>query len=503
MLNNILELWRSTIALTRRGAHRAIFWTLGLLSFGEAGALESRGQMSPVGGSNSAVAAAAQQPALTLEQLLRQVEANHPKLRGAGVERRIADAKLLEKQGAFDPVIRVDSDYLRFNSNSLRGKLGTARQTEAGVEWLTRSGVKMFSGSRFNFGSVKSPLSATGDGGEYFTGVMLPLFRNRGINEKSAAEQQALIGLPLADAGFDAARIDLRLNAALSYWDWVAAKRRLDVNLRLLELARVRADQIRERVRGGDLPPIDQTEADQEVQRREGAAVKADRDLQKSSFKLTLYLWGDDGQPAAPPLPAQVPTNFRDPTFYADGQVRAGIESALVRRPELREITLTRDVTDIDVRLALNERKPAIDLYLAPGRDTGFASIGTTMKMGVTVELPLRRRRAEGQLAAAQLKMRKLDLDEQNERLRIAVEVRDAASAINTTSERYANAQREVSLARDLERGERAKFDLGDSTLFLVNQRERAAAEAEIKLIDIQAEHEQSVALFRAATVTQ
>jgi hypothetical protein len=36
---------------------------------------------------------------------------------------------------------------------------------------------------------------------------------------------------------------------------------------------------------------------------------------------------------------------------------------------------------------------------------------------------------------------------------------------------------------------------------FLVNQRERATAEARIKLIEIQAEYEQAVAAFRAATV--
>jgi outer membrane protein len=58
-----------------------------------------------------------------------------------------------------------------------------------------------------------------------------------------------------------------------------------------------------------------------------------------------------------------------------------------------------------------------------------------------------------------------------------------------------------VNLARQLEEGERARFDLGDSTLFLVNQRERATAEARVKLIEIQAEYEQSVAAYRAATV--
>lgn len=499
LLSVIIGFYRTLVALLRRSVPRLFFWVVGLLSFGELGVLESRAQTTS--DSEAAGQALIAQPALTLEGLLQQVDAYHPKLRSANAERRIADAKLVEKQGAFDPVIQVGSEYLRFNSTSVRGRVGTARQTEASIEWLTRSGVKVFSGSRFNLGTVKSPLSSTGDGGEYFSGVMLPLFRDRGINEKSAAESQAFLGLPLADAEFNATRLDVMFDASLSYWDWVAAQRRLEINRNLLELARVRANQVRDRVRTGDLPPIDETEANQEVQRRQGSLVKAERDLQKANFKLALYLWEDQGRPAQILNTVQPPPNLRVPVAYTAEQVQSGIARALARRPELQGIVIERSIADIDSQLARNARRPAVDLYLAPGRDTGFGSIGTTMKMGVSISLPVRRRQAEGQLAAAQLKIRKLDFDEQNERQRIITEVSDAASAINTTYERFLITQREVELARELERGERARFALGDSTLFLVNQRERAAAEAETKLIDVYAEYEQSIAAFRAATV--
>ncbi|MFN7621620.1 MAG: TolC family protein, partial [Acidobacteriota bacterium] len=115
--------------------------------------------------------------------------------------------------------------------------------------------------------------------------------------------------------------------------------------------------------------------------------------------------------------------------------------------------------------------------------------------------VPLRQRTADGRIAQARLKLEKLALDVANERQRITTEVLDAISAINTATTRYLAALAEVNLARQLEEGERARFDLGDSTLFLVNQRERATAEARVKLIEIQAEYEQSVAAYRAATV--
>ena len=142
-----------------------------------------------------------------------------------------------------------------------------------------------------------------------------------------------------------------------------------------------------------------------------------------------------------------------------------------------------------------------MDFVFSPGRDLGAGAIGNTVKAGVNVTLPLRQRTADGRIGAAALKIQKIDFDNINEKQRISIEVKDTISAINTTYERFLAAEKEVELATKLEAGERTKFQLGDSTLFLVNQRERATAEARVKLIEMQTEYEQAVAVFRAVTV--
>jgi len=446
-----------------------------------------------------------QLPKITLEDVLSNVERNHPKLRGVSLQRDIASAKLLEKQGAFDPVIAAGSDYLRFNTEfdakTQRGKVGEMRVADAGIEFLTRYGVKIGAGTRFNLGKVKSPLSPTGSGGEYFLELKLPLLRGARINEKSAAEMQARLGEPLAQTEFELARLDLLLKAATSYWDWTASKIKLDVARDLLRLAEFRATAVRDRVAAGDLPQIDATEADLEVQRRQGAIVKAERDLQKAAFKLSMFLWAPDGSPLASPEESQAPASFDAPRIFSSQQSADGQRLALERRPELRALNLNRQQTQIDLDLAKNQRQPAIDFTVSPGRDTGLGAIGNTIKAGVSFTLPLRQRAAEGQIGAALAKIQKVDFDAVNERQRITLEVLDAINAINTAYERYLVAVQEVELAQRLEEGERVKFQLGDSTLFLVNQRERATAEARLKLIEIQAEYEQAAATFRAATV--
>ncbi len=449
--------------------------------------------------------AVSQPQTLTLPELLNLVELYHPKLRGADVERRIASAKRLEKQGAFDPVFNVGTDYLRFNTEfdakNPRGKVASSRLADASVEFLTRSGLKVGAGTRFNFGKIKAPLSPTGEGGEYFVEFKMPLLRGFRINEKSAAERQALLGEPLADAQFQLTRLDLLLKAATTYWDWVAAKRKLDVARSLLELSEFRLRAVRDRVSAGDLPQIDEVEAGAELQRRQGNVVKAERDLQKAAFKLSLFLWAPNGLPAPIPQEANVPTSNPPPVLFPDDQATTGQTMALDRRPELRVIGLSRDITQIDLDLARNQRRPALDVAFSPGRDAGAGGIGNTLKAGVNFSLPLRQRTADGRIAASNLKLEKIALELLTERQRISTEVLDALSAINTAYGRYQAAEQEVVLAQRLEEGERTRFQLGDSTLFLVNQRERATAEARSKLIEIQAEYEQAVATFRTVTV--
>lgn len=440
-----------------------------------------------------------QLPVLQLDEVLVQVEANHPKLLGADVERRIASAKRLEKEGAFDPIGEITNEYLRYNSSSSPGKVSEAFTNEFGVGFLTRYGAKIFAGYRLNQEKVKSPLSLTGEGGEYFVALKIPLLRGARINEKAIAERQARLGEPLADVNFAQNRLDLLLKASVSYWDWVAAKRKMDVARNLLDIARFRSTAIQERADLGDLPPIDKVEAEQEVRRREGNLTKSERDLQKAAFKLSLFLWQDNGLPAPLPVADQVPVMTPPPVVPAMDVITRARTEAIDRRPELRGLQIQRDITQLDLDLAQNQRLPAVDFTVSPGRDVGDQGIGSTIKAGVSITLPLRQRTADGRAAASRLKIQKLELETRSERLRILTEVDDAVSALQTAEQRYQAAQQELQLAITLERGERDRFALGDSTLFLVNQRERATAEAATKVIEVQAEFEQAKAAFRAA----
>jgi outer membrane protein TolC len=254
-----------------------------------------------------------------------------------------------------------------------------------------------------------------------------------------------------------------------------------------------RAKFIKLRVEAGANPAIDNAEANAEVFRRKGSLEKAERDLQKSELKLQFFLWNQ--QTIAEPKPLQrtrlplLASQFELPTQNA---IDAGRNTALVERPELLGIQLSRDLFSLDLALAENERKPALDFTLGPGTDLGGGGIGLTYKTGLFYSIPLRQNTADGRIIQVQVKLQKLDLEEKQTRQGILIEVSDAVSSLKQTLERVKAAEMEVTAARELERGEKIRFDNGSSTLFLINQRERGRAEAEIRYADVRVEMEQA-----------
>jgi outer membrane protein TolC len=434
---------------------------------------------------------------LQLETFLQRVDAFYPKLRGADAERRSASAKRLEKQGAFDPTLPIGAVYQQYNSSSTRGKRLTTTDYEFRVEVLTPYGAKVALVGDLNYGAVKSPGSSTGLGGTYSLEFKLPLLRGAGINEKLAAERQARLGEPLADQVYTGTRLDVLLEAAANYWEWAAAGRRVQVQRELLEVARARAQGLREQADAGDVPPIQAVEAESEVQLRQGALTKAEQDFQKAALKVALYLWDTAGNPA--PL-TKLPDFLPVPTELTPEQIRLGRQLALERRPELKNLSIQRDIAKVSLALAKNQRQPAVDLVYAPGVDTGDLGVGEVMKAGIVVEIPLRTRGADGRIQDAELKLEKIGQEETLARQTILNEVETAALNVNLTYRRYLAAEQELELARVVEEGDRVRLTKGDISLFQLNLRERATALAAIKVIETQAEYQQALAAFRAAT---
>lgn len=434
---------------------------------------------------------------LTFNDFISIVKANHPDIVSAELARKIASSKRLEAQGAFDPSINSQNFFNRFNSSSALGDVQEAFTSNTSLDFLTGYGAKFGLGAKFAEGDIKTPISPTGDAGEYFVRAQIPLLRGAVYNSQFTQEKTSKLNEIIADYLLFRTKLKTIESGSKAYWDWVANKKILDIETNLLHLVNGQVSFVEQQADLGNLPQISVVEAKTEVQKRQGKVNSSLRLLQASSLDLSKFTWTESGTPYAIPQIQQVPTEIPSPTELAKDEIDEAKLNALINRPEFKALDLSRDISNLERKLAKNQMLPQLDAYISSGLETGQDSIGPALEAGVNISLPLRVRTAQGRKQQAELKIKQLNLQERQLIQNIFLEIEDAASAVDTAYKRYLAAKQDYELSQKLEEGEKDRFELGDSTLFLVIRRQRATVEANVELIKTIADYHKAKILLK------
>ena len=433
---------------------------------------------------------------LSLDEVLRSAESSYPLLLAAIEERAIAQGKQLSAQGAFDTKLSIGTDVNELGYYTNRS--GGAKIEQPLADW----GGEVFGGykrGQGEFGPWEQDL-LTLSRGEWSAGVRLPLLRNRETDERRTDLLLARLSVELADASIEKQRLKLLEEASKSYWDWVAAGAKLEVAEALLELAEARIAQVEEAAAAGEIAEIEIADNQRAVLERRSAVVSASRELQNTAFELSLFLRDGQGQPVVAGR-ERLP-DFPEPEAVPAAQLSLDVAEALDRRPEVAGTLVELSQNGAELGLARNQLLPEIDFTVKYGRDSGAGSItkrGSEVMAGVTLTSPFQRRKAKGAVAMQQAKREQLGQKLRFARNRIEVEVRDAHSALEAALERLSLARQEQEVAQRLAEAERERFELGDSTLFVVNLRELSAAGARLKVASALADCHKARAIYRAA----
>lgn len=444
----------------------------------------------------AALPLAAQEP-LRLEEVLDSVDRHYPPLLAALQDRVLASADLLAATGRFDLSIRsgYEGDYLGKYRNDVY---------RAGIEQATQfQGMTYFAGyqlGRGSFASYDGKLQ-TDLGGEYKAGVKLPLFRDRAIDARRAELQKALIGRRIADLGVDQQRLVILQLATRRYYEWLGAGQRYKVARAVLQVAEQRDGQLREAVRLGQIPAVDVTDNQRAILTRRALLIEAERALQQASIELSLFYRNPSGSPVVPE-PNRLPSAFPAPRDFDQQRLDGDIELALKRRPEIRRFREQRSQVEVDRKLARNQLLPNVDVSVGFSSQLGERRVGrgpNDLIAALVFDLPAQRRVAKGRDLAALARIEQFDQRERFARDQVEAEVRDAYSALKAAYERARVLREEVEVARQLEVAERVRFELGEGNLFLVNLREQATYETELREISALTEYFRALALYEFA----
>jgi outer membrane protein TolC len=298
----------------------------------------------------------------------------------------------------------------------------------------------------------------------------------------------------------DQRRIELARAAALTYWDWTAARNKVVVYKRLLLVANERDRQIAERVAKGDLPEFDRTDNQRAVLQRQQQLLTAERQVKSAEFTLGLFYRDSSGSPrdvSGMTALARIPV----PLFAQDASVDAPVEEAIRSRPEFKSISGQKEQNQLELRLARNQILPRLDLKVFAARDYGAGDAkreDTELKGGLRIEIPLRTRTQTGRLDFYEAKQRKLEFTETFLKERIRADVQDTLNAVEVARKKVEVASKEVAASRLLAEGEMKRFALGDSNLIFVNLREQNAADAEVREVEALQDYQKAFVAFEA-----
>lgn len=432
---------------------------------------------------------------LSLDEVRASVGDRYPLIRSAKKETEIASGLLRSAEGAFDIQWKT-----RATSSAL-GYYQNERVDSVLEQPTTLWGTSLFAGYRLGLGqfAIYDLKAETNPMGEVRAGINLPIWRGGPIDSGRAGMRKATYGVSIADLRLTQQRIESMRGAAHRYWDWVAAGKRVAIFRSLLKIAEERDSALATRVKHGDLPDFERRDNERAILQRSSLLVSAERMLQQAAIELSLFYRDPEGNPVlvdSTRLPNVIPVP------EAKELHRADVRKALEKRPELARIAALKAQTEIDRRLASNLAAPRIDLQVNAAqslRQGDPTRNDPRLEAGVLLEIPLQANVAGGQEEAARASLENLTIQQRFQEDRVTAEVRDAHSALDAALQRVDLTHKETQLAKKLEKGERERFEHGDSNLIFVNLREQATADAAVREIEALADYRKSIATLQAA----
>ena len=432
---------------------------------------------------------------LSVEEVEAAADRAFPAIVAARADEDAARGELQSARGGFDPVLHGKAAVLPFGYYEYE-RLDTWIEAPTPLY-----GTTFYGGYRVGVGHIPDYYGEyqTRSAGEVRAGVAVPLLRGGLTDKRRVGIAKAKLDVELAGLSVQQQRIEVRRAARQRYWEWVAAGKRLAIAEALLELAEKRHDVIAQRVERGDLPAVERTDNEKAIAQRRAQQATTVRGVEQAAIELSLFLRDDTGQPIVVDA-SRVPDTLPDP--QALPELDGDLHLALQLRPEPRKLRLVREQGELDLKLARNELLPKLDVSFTVSKDLGRGSDTlrpVTGEVGIVLDVPLLFRAARGKVTATSAKLRRTEAMLGYARDKVTAELRDAHSALRGAQRRVEATRLELELARELERLERQRFELGDSTLFFVNQREQATAETALREIDALVDTQKATTAYDAA----
>ncbi len=416
---------------------------------------------------------------------------NHPLAKQANLKPAYGKYSVLKAKGGFDPKLENQINQKYYNSSNYYSFLN------AGLKIPTWYGIEVKSGFEINDGTYLSPQYKTPAGGLWYGGVAVNLGEGLFIDQRRAELFKAKIYQNSTSFEQRLQLNELLYEAGYAYWNWVLAYHSMEIMQESYQLANERYEGIRRTAEVGDRPGIDSVEAIIQVQSRETLLRNYETDFKNNGYNLSTFLWTENLEPLELDS-ATVPVSMDSVSLESNLLIaESTMDSLVVNHPYLKINDYKIQSLEVDNRLKREQLKPELALQYnflnEPINYNPFNDFSiNNYKWGLTFEMPIFLRKERGEVALSNLKIQDEKYNLQNNKAYLEYKIRKAMADYSNGLIQISIYQKTVDDSGKLLEAEKQMFEAGESSLFLINQRELAFIQARLKLIESQVKLQQA-----------
>lgn len=435
---------------------------------------------------------------LSFEQFINQVGNYHPVAKQSALIPTAGDEELKAARGGFDPRV-----YGSFNTKELNESVYYNKQ-EAGIKLPTFGGIELDANYERNSGNYLNP-EVTNTAGLLSAGIQLNLGRDLFIDQRRAALRQAQFFAEQSKEEQKQMLNKLFEQSAQAYWSWAQAQANVNVLEKGVELAFERFEAVKESFRLGDLPGIDTVEAYTQVQAIQDRYLKAQNNLYMYRQELITYLWDEDLNPL------EINDNIYPQNLKATQNLEPANKEEYINLLEAHPALKIQDYqikqAEVDRRFKADRLKPKVFVkYNYLTEETGTvpeaALLTNNYKLGFGVSSSLFLRRERGRLNVADLNLKEQRFRRTDTHALLKANLQNTLNTYENTIDRLTIFKSNVINLERLLLAEQTRFEMGESSLFLINSREIRYIEAQTILNILHSEALINFAQLKSASGT-
>jgi outer membrane protein TolC len=420
---------------------------------------------------------------MTYNEYLGYVKKYHPLVKNANLEISKAQANLMMARGGFDPKLELDYNKKQFQGTEYYSILNSSFKIPT---WY---GIDIKAGFDDNEGYYLNPQNKTPSNGLTSVGLSVSLAQGLLINQRMADVRKAKIQVQLSTAEQKLEAVAVLYDASVAYFNW---KKNYEENL-LYENYSVNAQKryegIASLIKEGDKPAIDSVEAGIVVKNRLLALEDSKLKLTKAKLELSNFLWMENNIPLEL-TDAIIPEKKLDKTIQETLNISDLVNQdlSLINHPKIEALQSKIDLLTVEKKMKANMLLPKIDVgysYLAEPNPSKPNS-SDNYKLGVDFYFPLFLRKERGSLKLAQYKIQESEFTRDLEKVQLTNKISAQKTEIQSLTKQQKLINKLVTDYDTMLKSEERLFNLGESSLFLINTRENNLVSAQLSQIALE-----------------